>query len=215
MKASAATAAGNPHLPPIRFPHSLVKRAHPCAPHLLCSEGHGGDDGSDTWDDWQCDADVDSTCPSLLPPFQEVVPVATALQQAADSLAFNLKQAAQSAGVRDIYGWISFVNWCRRSMEAGSCPKCGCKEEGNLVRHMSACTDATLLLQSPWAGSEQFLIPHRQEDGLLSQFSDDFSEALLDSAAQAPTQVTRQLSLSLPSARHLIPAADAAADARA
>jgi hypothetical protein len=203
-------------LAPPTFSFHLSNHKHPRAPHPLCSDGHGGDEGSDTWDDWQCDADTDATCPSLLPPFQEVVPAATAIQQAAESLSFNLKEAAQSAGVRDIYGWISFVNWCRRSLESGCCPKCGRKEEDNLVHHMSACKDDALLLQSPWAGNEQFLIPHRQEDGLLSLFSDDFSEALSDPAAQAPTQVKRgSPRFRSSTARHLIPAADAAAHARA
>jgi hypothetical protein len=154
---------------------------------MLSSDGHF-DEGSDTWDDWQCDSDVDSKCPSLLPPFQEIVPVATAMQQAADSLSFNIKEAAKLGGVRDIYSWVSFVNWCRRSLEDGSCPKCGSKEDGNLVNHMRSCGDMALLLRSPWAGEEHLLIPHREEDGLLSQFSDDFSEALAHPSSQEPSQ---------------------------
>ena len=161
-----------------------------CDPHSLCSDGPGADEGSETWDDWQCDADVDSKCPSLLPPFQEIIPVATAMQQAADALSFNLKEIAQLGGVRDIYGWISFVNWCRRSLEGDMCPKCGSKQDGNLVNHMHSCNDMNQLLRSPWKGEEQFLLPHREEDGLLSQFSDDFSEALSDPAAEAPTQAS-------------------------
>ncbi len=154
----------------------------------LCSDGQSVDEGSDTWDDWQCDADIDCKCPSLLPPFQEVLPVATAMQQAADVLAFDLTKAAHLGGVTDIYGWISFVNWCRRILEGGSCPKCGSKQDGNLVYHMQACKDMTQLLLSPWKGEDQFLFPHREEDGLLSQFSDDFSQALSDPTAHAPTQ---------------------------
>ena len=108
--------------------------------NLSFSDGHGSE-GSDTWDDWQCDADADIKCPSLLPPFQDVIPVAAAMQQAADHLSLNLKEAAQLGGVKDIYGWISLVNWCRRSLEAGSCPKCGSKQDGNLVNHMCSCND--------------------------------------------------------------------------
>jgi hypothetical protein len=112
------------------------------------------------------------------------------MQQAADALSFNLKEIAQLGGVRDIYGWISFVNWCRRSLEGDTCPKCGSKQDGNLVNHMHSCNDMNQLLRSPWKGEEQFLLPHREEDGLLSQFSDDFSEALSDPAAEAPTQAS-------------------------
>ncbi len=162
--------------------------------HVLCSDIPGGDEGSDTWDDWQCDADIDSTCPSLLPPFQEVIPVTAALQQAADALSFNMKELAHFGGVTDIYGWISFVNWCRHSLERYSCPKCGSKQDGNLVNHMHSCKDMAQLLLSPWKSEEQFLLPHREEDGLLSQFNDDFSLALSDPAAHAPTQA-----VSLPS----------------
>jgi hypothetical protein len=173
---------------------SFLPRENKCVCyHLrdtLCSASLGGDEGSDTWDDWQCDADVDSKCPSLLPPFEDIVSVATALQQAADVLSFDLKESAQLGGVRDIYSWISFVNWCRRSLEGGNCPKCGSKQDSNLATHMQSCADKAHMLRSPWSGDEQFLLPHRQEDGLLSQFSDDFSQALSDPAAHAPSQAS-------------------------
>jgi hypothetical protein len=45
-------------------------------------------------------------------------------------------------------------------------------------------------MRAPWMGDEQFLLPHRDEDGLLSQFSDDFAESLSNPAAVAPSQVT-------------------------
>ncbi len=122
-------------------PSKQASNLHPRTHHVSSSNSHGSDGGSDTWDDWQCDADADSNCPSLLPPFEDIVPVAIAMQQAADALSFNVKEAAQLGGVKDIYGWISFVNWCRRSLEGGACPKCGSKQDGNLVNHMCSCQD--------------------------------------------------------------------------
>lgn len=175
------------------------------------SDSHASDDGSDTWGDWQCDADDDSKCPSLLPPYEEVVPVATAMQQAADVLSFNLKEAAHSSGVKDIYGWVSFVNWCRRSLEQGTCTKCGSKQDGNLVTHMSSCNETAHLLRSPWARDEQFLLPHREEDGLLSQFSDDLAESLSNPSAQAPTQM-QQIMRELDEARAMLAALKPAID---